>query len=92
MTKPKTMTATEFGMLRKRIDAKARPFVRFATKRKPGPGRPPSQSVTQHALAGALGISKRTVERYENGSLPIPSEVAVKVRSFAISSGRKVAA
>lgn len=90
MAKTRTMTATEFSRIRKSLDAKARPFRMFATKRKPGPGRPPAEHVTQFALAKSLKTSKRAVEHYETGKLDIPVEVAGRMRELALSYARKV--
>jgi DNA-binding transcriptional regulator YiaG len=92
MAKAKTMSSTEFGRIRKALDAKARPFRMFGTKRKPGPGRPPSEHVTQHALAKSLKVNKRTVERYEKGELDIPVDVAERMRELVRAYSRKVAA
>lgn len=91
MPKSKTMSSTEFNRIRKALDAKARPFRMFGTKRKSGPGRPPAEHVTQHALARSLRVNKRTIERYEAGELEIPSDVAERMRELASAYGRKVA-
>jgi DNA-binding XRE family transcriptional regulator len=64
----------------------------FGTKRKPGPGRPPSEHVTQHALAKSLKVNKRTVERYEKGELDIPVDVTERMRELVRAYSRKVAA
>jgi hypothetical protein len=90
--KTKGMTAREFLLIRKSLDPKSRPFRMFATKRKPGPGRPPSEAVTQYALAKSLKVSKRTVERIEKGEIEIPAEVESRMRELRMSYSRKAAA
>ena len=38
-----------------------------------------SLSMSEEALAGLLGVSRKTVQRYESGARPIPSDVAAAV-------------
>jgi hypothetical protein len=76
------MTAAEFKRIRLSLDP-----ADFAQYRGPaerdGPGRPPSDEVTQKMLARFLAKSERQVQRYEEGSTEVPDLVEREMRRAA---------